>query len=60
MEPRQVRNENLFTIWSYDGMMVYESIILKPQKTSIQDVSLERADMEQFIKLSCQVARFLL
>lgn len=27
MEPRQVRNENLFTIWSYDGMMVYESII---------------------------------
>ncbi|KAL7176149.1 hypothetical protein ACSBR2_029668 [Camellia fascicularis] len=26
-EPRQVNNENLFAIWSYDGKMVYESII---------------------------------
>ncbi|XP_028056879.1 MDIS1-interacting receptor like kinase 2-like [Camellia sinensis] len=26
-EPRQVNNENFFEIWSYDGKMVYESII---------------------------------
>ncbi|KAI8552271.1 hypothetical protein RHMOL_Rhmol06G0254000 [Rhododendron molle] len=26
-EPRQVNNENLFAIWSYDGKMVYENII---------------------------------
>ncbi|CAL5333718.1 unnamed protein product [Camellia sinensis] len=27
IEPRRVNNENLFEIWSYDGKMVYESII---------------------------------
>ncbi|CAL5417642.1 unnamed protein product [Camellia sinensis] len=26
-EPRRVNNENLFAIWSYDGKMVYESIV---------------------------------
>ncbi|GMP35872.1 hypothetical protein CsSME_00008169 [Camellia sinensis var. sinensis] len=26
-EPRQVHNQNLFAIWSYDGKMVYENII---------------------------------
>ncbi|KAL7208651.1 hypothetical protein ACSBR1_030398 [Camellia fascicularis] len=26
-EPRRVNNKNLFAIWSYDGKMVYESII---------------------------------
>ncbi|XP_028077673.1 MDIS1-interacting receptor like kinase 2-like [Camellia sinensis] len=26
-EPRQVDNQNLFAIWSYDGKMVYENII---------------------------------
>ncbi|XP_028069684.1 MDIS1-interacting receptor like kinase 2-like [Camellia sinensis] len=26
-EPRQVHNQNLFSIWSYDGKMVYENII---------------------------------
>ncbi|KAG5525304.1 hypothetical protein RHGRI_031849 [Rhododendron griersonianum] len=26
-EPRQVNNDNLFAIWSYDGKMVYENII---------------------------------
>ncbi|KAG5560062.1 hypothetical protein RHGRI_003375 [Rhododendron griersonianum] len=26
-EPRQVNNEDLFSIWSYDGKMVYENII---------------------------------
>ena len=26
-KPREVRNDNLFAIWSYDGKMVYENII---------------------------------
>ncbi|XP_057502733.1 MDIS1-interacting receptor like kinase 2-like [Actinidia eriantha] len=26
-EPRQINNENLFAIWSYDGKMVYDNII---------------------------------